>query len=304
MQLRDTFINKVYCQKHNPERPPNDFNFQIHFVWNKYKRKMIPIDNIYYITDGSARITNNEFLQSVIQEYEFTHIDHIYSKNNKKYTYNNRTLKFDEIPNLEDFEIKCLENQTNISINRACDIGPNEKCKSCDLIHQENCGECNEGYYLSEEDKTICTKCSMEGCRTCPNDICNDCFNDTQINYPNISNDEEVRKKVMTDLMIRETYVNKIYCYNYWDYLSNGLKIMRHCVWNKYKRKMIEIVGLLGIDSFYSIFAYNKYNQSYECSGEVFNDEYFQSVRQGYEFTFVDHIYEKIKNIINIIIKL
>ena len=162
MQLRDTFVNKVYCQKHNPERPPNDFNFQIHFVWNKYKRKMIPIDNIYYITDGSARITNNEYLQSVIQEYEFTHIDHIYSKNNKKYTYNNRTLKFDEIPNPEDFEIKCLENQTNISINRACDIGPNEKCKSCDLIHQEDCGECNEGYYLSEEDKTICTKCSMK----------------------------------------------------------------------------------------------------------------------------------------------
>ena len=119
----------------------------------------------------------------------------------------------------------------------------------------------------------------MEGCRTCPNDICIDCFNDTQINYPNINDDEEARKKVMEDLNIRDTWVDKIYCYNYCENLSNGLRIDRHFVWNKYKRKMIEIVGIIEIFSYSYIHAYDKNNKSYYCTGEVFNDEYLQSVQ-------------------------
>ena len=55
---------------------------------------------------------------------------------------------------------------------KKCTIGPNEKCKSCDINHPEFCGSCNEGYYLSEDDKTICSKCSMRGCRNCPNNTC------------------------------------------------------------------------------------------------------------------------------------
>ena len=123
MELRDTFINKVYCQKHNPEKPPNDFSMQIHFVWNKYKRKMIAIEGIYFISDSIARITNNEYLQSVIQGYEFTYIDHIYQRDNKKYKYNDQTLKFDEIPDSEEFDIQCLKNETNVPNKKTCDIG-------------------------------------------------------------------------------------------------------------------------------------------------------------------------------------
>ena len=43
------------------------------------------------------------------------------------------------------------------------------------------------------------------------------------------------------------------------------------------------------------MYAYNEQTLSYYCTGDKFNDEYFQSVRQGYEFTFIDHIYEKNK---------
>ena len=57
---------------------------------------------------------------------------------------------------------------------------------------------------------------------------------------------------------------------------------------------MIEIIGIYYIDYVYSyMLAYNEQNLSYSCLGEEFNNEYFQSVRQGYEFTYIDHIYQK-----------
>ena len=60
---------------------------------------MIPIKGVYYIDDDIAKIYNNEYLQAVMQGYEFTLIDHIYEKNNKNYKYNDikpeaKNLKF------------------------------------------------------------------------------------------------------------------------------------------------------------------------------------------------------------------
>ena len=100
----------------------------------------------------------------------------------------------------------------------------------------------------------------MKGCRNCPNDTCIDCFDDTEINYPELSDDEAL-KKTMTDLTIRTTYSDRIYCYCFGTYLSNGLRIVRHYAWNKYKRKMIEIIGIYHVGSdFYYIKIYNTYN--------------------------------------------
>ena len=39
MSLRDTYINKNYCQQHNPKMPKGDYRNQVHFVRNNYKRK-------------------------------------------------------------------------------------------------------------------------------------------------------------------------------------------------------------------------------------------------------------------------
>ena len=66
-------------------------------IWNKYKRKFISFKGVNYIDKYNAKKYNNEYLQAVLQGYEFTIIDHIYEKNNKNYYYNNKTLKFDEI---------------------------------------------------------------------------------------------------------------------------------------------------------------------------------------------------------------
>ena len=50
-------------------------------------------------------------------------------------------------------------------------IGLNEKCKSCinnpELKYQ--CQNCNDGYYLSDKNKTICERCNKEGCLKCYN---------------------------------------------------------------------------------------------------------------------------------------
>ena len=57
---------------------------------------------------------------------------------------------------------------------------------------------------------------------------------------------------------------------------------------------MIEIIGIIHIDYGYSyISAYNEQNETYGCTGEQFNNEYLQAMRQSYEFTFKDHLYEK-----------
>ena len=46
----------------------------MHYAWNKYKRKMITIEGVYYIDNSNVDKHNNEYLQSVIQGYDFTFI--------------------------------------------------------------------------------------------------------------------------------------------------------------------------------------------------------------------------------------
>jgi hypothetical protein len=58
-----------------------------------------------------------------------------------------------------------LENNQCI---KKCEIGENEKCKSCNNIKIGECSECNSGYYLPEDatNKTKCYQCG-EGCKSC-----------------------------------------------------------------------------------------------------------------------------------------
>ena len=234
--------------------PKGDYTHQVHFVWNNHKRKMIPIKGVYYIDNKIAKIYNNEYLQAVIQGYEFTIIDHIYEKNNKNYRYNDITLKFDEIK----LDIKCQKNSE-------CSIGSDEKCGSCDSEQNEYCDACNEGYYLSEDDKTKCKKFETDG---------------DEINYPELS-EKEAFDKVYKEMGLRDTEVKNIYCQIHNPEMPKGnYRGQIHFVWNNYKRKMIPIKGLYIIE---------------DSIAKNFNDEYLQSVIQGYNFTFMDHIYEKDK---------
>ena len=180
--------DKIYCYGFGLRLGKIRIGF--YYVWNKYKRKMIQIkgfdeiDNEYncLYSDNERQISyhyppdkcNNEYLQAMRQGYEFTFKDHIYEKNNNYYIYNNNTLKYDEI--LDD--LKCEINVTNVKNKKNCTIGENEKCKSCDPKETEFCGSCNDGYYLSEKNRTKCTQCSIEKCKVCPNDYCLHCFDD------------------------------------------------------------------------------------------------------------------------------
>lgn len=254
MGLRDTFVKNIYCQQHNPLMPKGNYRNQVHFVWNNYKRKMIPIKGVYYIDYDIAKRYNNEYLQAIIQGYEFTIIDHVYQKNNKNYRYNEITLKFDEII----LEIKW-------QINYQCSIGSNEKCGSCDSEQNEYCDTCNEGYYLSEDDKTKCKKFETDG---------------DEIKYPELS-DKEAFDKAYKEMGLSDTEVKNVYCQKHSPKMpKDNYRGLMHFVWNDYKRKMIPIKGLYSID---------------DRIAKEYDDEYLQSVMQGYKFTFMDHIYEKDK---------
>ena len=169
--------------------------------------------NIYHTIYCPARFFNNEYFQSVRQEYEFTFMDHIYTKDKKYYKYNNKTLTFDEIEGLI-----CPNNEESVTNEQAtpneptCDIGPNEKCKSCDLNQPEFCDECNDGYYLYQYDKTKCRKCSMEKCKVCPNDICLHCMDENSgINYPLLT-EEEALEITLKNMNLHKHSSKNIYC--------------------------------------------------------------------------------------------
>lgn len=135
-----------------------------------------------------------------------------------------------------------------------CIIGESEKCKSFDSNQPEFCDSCNEGYYLSEYDKTKCKKCSLVNCKICPNDICTECFDDYNINYkanyPYLT-DQEAFEKVYKEMNLHDTSVNKIY-YKTSDSKTIAIVIPKkiYFVWNKYNREMIAIYGItLSTDS-------------------------------------------------------
>ena len=62
---------------------------------------------------------------------------------------------------------------------KQCEIGENEKCKSCrtEKNRQNECFTCNEGYYLPENSNSqTCVKCSIDNCKKCSNNnICLEC---------------------------------------------------------------------------------------------------------------------------------
>ena len=185
-----------------------------------------------------------------------------------------------------------------------CTTGENEKCKTCDLINTDLCGSCNEGYYLPEEDKTKCKKCSMDCCKECPNDKCIIC-SDNDVNYPELPL-EEALEKVKEESGTPPSFSYKIYYSNF--YPSERIKVIspsgtyyvngkKHLVFHTYKRKMIELNGLYHIGGNYNyLVVCNDIINNKTCnemSGSEYNNEYFQSVRQGYDFTCIDHIYQK-----------
>ena len=64
---------------------------------------------------------------------------------------------------------KCLKN---------CTINETTQCKKCNPEEGkiDQCLECNGGFYLPEENKTHCEKCSIENCEKCKNNNCSKCF--------------------------------------------------------------------------------------------------------------------------------
>lgn len=66
-----------------------------------------------------------------------------------------------------------IYNNQNIILfcNKQCDIGDSDLCKTCDTENQNQCGECNNGFYLPIDEmiKSKCKKCSdiNNKCKEC-----------------------------------------------------------------------------------------------------------------------------------------
>ena len=101
MGLRKTNTPGVYCEQHNPNMPKGVYTNQRHYVWNSGTQQMEELPGIYYINakgaDKNGSCIKNATLQAILQGYECTEQEGVYSKNSKNYEYNAQTNKFEEI---------------------------------------------------------------------------------------------------------------------------------------------------------------------------------------------------------------
>ena len=104
---------------------------------------------------------------------------------------------------------------------------------------------------------------------------CFDCYTNYEINYPELS-DKEAFDKVFNEMDLHHTFIKGIYYNAQMTKENNGNRV--YSAWNKYKRKMIN-------------FKLVDYIEKYKA--EKYNNEYLQAFLQGYEFTIIEHIYEK-----------
>ena len=139
---------------------------------------------------------------------------------------NSNNINISEMFNTNYFENKSIsiiineesKNNNNFDwidykLEEECYIGDNEKCKSC-RINSVMCNDCNEGYYLPDDDrfsKTECIKCE-EGCAKCTGDgyhesSCTDCMK----GYININKicekNEEIETSFIPSSIIQSTLI-------------------------------------------------------------------------------------------------
>ena len=140
----------------------------------------------------------------------------------------------------------------------------------------------------------------MKFCKKCPDDKCTLCDGD-DIKDRELSA-ENVLAKIKDVSKIYESNIEKIYCSDLPKYFKPDIldekidtsKWKKYYVFNSYKRKMIELDGLYNIflNDINKLIVVNQGTVN-EISWQEYNNEYFQAIIQGYEFTCADHLYQK-----------
>ena len=99
--------------------------------------------------------------------YEFTFLDHIYTKNNKAYEFKATTKKFEEIGDGSEYQNQYLcENKKRTFF---CNI---IGCKTCDPNDSKKCLECMDRFYATYQSDEPCKPCTGKDCKKCPYDFC------------------------------------------------------------------------------------------------------------------------------------
>ena len=112
-------------------------------------------ENILSINLSSFVNVKDDILNGINTKVNIISNERIYNKLNKiSLNSLNINIKIDIILNIN---------------SKFCEIGENEKCKTCSSLLQGNCLLCNEGYYLpiDSSNKKICSSCKKEHCKKC-----------------------------------------------------------------------------------------------------------------------------------------
>ena len=115
-------------------------------------------------------------------------IDYTFKYNGTRYSCLFNSTKHETLEKYNAF----LNQSVYSCFEEICDKGEKEKCRTClyrysfsqyDLIPTNECGKCNPGYYLpnDDENKTACSPCGIENCTICYGDSnnvnCSKCEN-------------------------------------------------------------------------------------------------------------------------------
>ena len=173
--------------------------------------------------------------------------------------------------------IKCeigFELKNNICIESKCEIGQNDKCKSCQIFpnHENDCLSCNEGYFLPSNSsiKSICQKCKIDFCKTCDNDTgnCIECMNYYKPIY-------DINSKLIISCQITCELGNGNKCLackteegkeSECSACNKGYKLLKNGICKEIENSFIAIYEVTDIDIYQPVYIMKKYLGSFNIT--------------------------------------
>lgn len=52
--LRTTGVRGIYCEQHNPSRPPGDYSMQRHVYWHAGAERWVELEGVYFVSGGNG----------------------------------------------------------------------------------------------------------------------------------------------------------------------------------------------------------------------------------------------------------
>ena len=177
-----------------------------------------------------------------------------------------------------------------------CIMGENEKCHKCNFQTINECLSCNKGYYLpiNNKNKTICTKCKIDGCETCDT-ITGNCQKCQSFYKPIFDeyNSTIISCKKMCELGDKNKCLscdgkeeNRCLTCNI------GYKLMKNGECKKIENSFIGIYNVTSVSNFVRIIDFDVGNWGYHHIVELSDiDAYINETKINLEICYYNHYY-------------